>query len=108
MSKGHVYRNQTFVGELRKEAMGFVFQYDENYLVSPNAKNISVHFPLQKEPFFSKHLFAFFYNMLSEGNLKKMQCRNMKIDESDSFTRLLKTASDDTIGSITVKEVKDA
>ena len=36
-----------------------------------------------------------------------MQCRLLKIDENDDFTRLIKTAGEDTIGAITVKELKE-
>ncbi|MBW6488067.1 HipA N-terminal domain-containing protein [Sulfurimonas sp.] len=49
-------------------------------------------------------LFPFFFNLLSEGNLKSMQCRELKIDEDDNFTRLLKTTQENTIGAITVEE----
>jgi serine/threonine-protein kinase HipA len=51
-------------------------------------------------------LFPFFYGLLAEGENKDMQCRILKIDENDSFTRLLKTASEDTIGGVIVKEIK--
>jgi serine/threonine-protein kinase HipA len=40
---------------------------------------------------------------LSEGVNKNIQCRLLKIDENDHFGRLLLTAQDDNIGSITVK-----
>ena len=108
MTRANVYRNEELTGTLTKEDNNtFSFQYDTNYLKKQDAKNISVNFPLQKEVFRSDNLFAFFFNMLSEGNVKKTQCRNMKIDENDSFTRLLKTAHDDVIGSISVKEIDE-
>lgn len=106
MTQAKILRKNALAGILtRKDDNTFSFVYDEEYLKQEGIVSISVNFPLQKEPFYSEHLFAFFFNMLSEGNIKKMQCRNMKIDENDSFTRLLKTAKDDTIGSITVEEV---
>ena len=55
-----------------------------------------------------KKLFPFFYGLLSEGINKDIQCRLYKIDENDDFTRLLLTAREDTIGSITVKAEDDA
>jgi len=61
--------------------------------------------PKQKEPFVSFYLHSFFANLLAEENLKKLQCQKLKIDESDEFTRLLKTSTYDTIGTITIKEV---
>ncbi|NOQ30712.1 MAG: hypothetical protein GQ570_06280 [Helicobacteraceae bacterium] len=57
--------------------------------------SISVNFPIQEELLSSKTLFFFFYNMLAEGNIKKAQYRSLKIDENDSFTRLIKTTKDD-------------
>ncbi len=106
MIRAGIYRNKELVGILtKKDDATFIFQYEHNYLNSAHAKNISVNFPLQEEAFTSDTLFAFFFNMLSEGNVKKAQCRNLKIDENDSFTRLLKTAYDDVIGSVTVQEL---
>ncbi len=106
MKVAKILRNAKEVGLLSKlDDSTYKFQYSEEYLKHPDAKNISVNFPLQKEAFISDYLFAFFFNMLSEGNVKKAQCRNMQIDENDSFTRLLKTAKDDVVGSITVEEI---
>ena len=106
MIQANIYRNNIIVGILSKlDDSSYEFQYNLDYLSSNNAKNISVNFPLQEKAFTSTELFAFFFNMLAEGNIKKAQCRNMKIDESDSFTRLLKTVKDDVIGSITVEEI---
>ena len=106
MISAHILRQGEKVGILsRLDDDTYRFQYNQEYLETPKAKNISVNFPLRKEPFESEYLFAFFFNMLSEGNVKKAQCRNMKIDEEDSFTRLLKTAKDDVIGSVTVEEI---
>ena len=106
MKSAKILRNTQEVGILSKlDDVTYTFQYSQVYLNDPQAKNIAVNFPLQAEEFKSEYLFAFFFNMLSEGNVKKAQCRNMKIDEDDSFTRLLKTAKDDVIGSITVEEI---
>jgi serine/threonine-protein kinase HipA len=106
MKSAKILRNMQEVGILTKlDDATYTFQYSKTYLNDPQAKNIALHFPLQTEAFTSTHLFAFFFNMLSEGNIKKAQCNNMKIDDDDSFTRLLKTAKDDVIGSITVEEI---
>ena len=106
MKSAKILRNTEVVGILTKldDAM-YTFKYALSYLDTPQARNISVNFPLQSQEFKSEHLFAFFFNMLSEGNVKKAQCRNMKIDEDDSFTRLLKTAKYDVIGAVTVEEI---
>ncbi len=106
MQKGNVYRNDVLVGTIVKnEENEYRFTYDSDYLKTNGAMGISVNFPLQEEPFVSNRLFSFFFNMLSEGNIKEIQCRDLKIDPDDNFSRLLKTAHSNTIGSVTVKEV---
>jgi len=105
MQKAKVYRNDVLAGFLTKNDGIYTFEYTKGYLEREDAKNIAIAFPLQKEPFVSNHLFAFFFNMLSEGNTKDTQCRKLKIDDNDHFTRLIKTALDDTIGSIKIEEV---
>ena len=46
-----------------------------------------------------------FFGLLAEGDDKALQCRVLKIDEDDHFTRLLRTCAAETIGGVTVKEV---
>ncbi len=106
MQKGNIYRNDVLAGEIVKDENGvYSFKYNSEYLNIDDAMSISVNFPLQSEAFVSDRLFSFFFNMLAEGNIKEMQCRDLKIDPDDNFSRLLKTAHSNTIGSITVKEV---
>jgi serine/threonine-protein kinase HipA len=106
MQKGNVYRNDVLVGEITRDENGvYGFTYNLEYLSRDDAMSISVNLPLQSEVFISDRLFSFFFNMLAEGNIKEIQCRDLKIDPEDNFSRLLKTAHSNTIGSITVKEV---
>ena len=109
MSKAIVYRNFTAIGKIEYNLAKaeYSFSYDKNYLQESDSREISFTLPLQKEVFYSKTLFSFFSNLLAEGNIKKMQCRSLKIDEEDEFTRLIKTAHSNTIGSITIKEIID-
>jgi serine/threonine-protein kinase HipA len=107
MQKGKVYRNNIFVGIISNdEQNAYIFQYDKEYLESNNPKAISINLKLQKEPFISEYLFSFFANMLAEGDIKDLQCRQLRIDKNDDFSRLLKTTKNNTIGSITIEEVK--
>lgn len=99
---GYVYDADTLAGELSFNGEVYSFVYDENFLKHHEA--ISLTLPKSQNPFVSTHLHPFFANLLAEGNLKKLQCQKLKIDESDEFTRLLKTATDDTIGTITIRE----
>ena len=108
MQEAKVYRNNEEVGLLKKDdASMYHFQYITSYLARKEALSISVHFPLQVEAFNSTILFPFFFNLLAEGSIKEMQCRELKIDQDDNFTRLIKTTEFNTIGSITLKEVQD-
>lgn len=105
MQRGEVYRNGLYVGIIERDDNNiYSFQYSREYLEYPTAQAISVTLPLQVEPFISNDLFAFFYQFLAEGSLKELQCKELKIDIDDDFSRLLKTTQDDTIGSITIKE----
>ena len=103
---GYVYDELTFVGKIVFDGENYLFSYDDGFFKDANKFAISLTLPKQKEPFVSKHLHPFFSNLLAEGNLKKRQCKQLKIDEEDEFTRLLKTANIDTIGAITVREEK--
>lgn len=83
----------------------YLFQYDDAYLLDSKNRAISLSFPKRKEAFVADELFPFFFNMLSEGSNKALQCMTLKIDENDAFGLLLATAGNDTIGAITVKKL---
>lgn len=83
----------------------YLFQYDDAYLLNSKNRAISLSFPKRKETFVADELFPFFFNMLSEGANKALQCMTLKIDENDAFGLLLATAGNDTIGAITVKKL---
>ena len=100
----YIYDVDTLAGQLSFDGAGYAFVYDEIFLNSKHSHAISLTLPKRKEPFNSPYLHPFFSNLLAEGNLKKLQCKKLKIDEDDEFTRLLKTATDDTIGTVTIRE----
>lgn len=102
--KAEVYFNHILAGYLEKIENDYFFNYTKSYLESAHPA-ISFSFPKQAESFQSSSLFPFFSGLLSEGINKKIQCKAFQIDEKDEFTRLLKTAQNDTIGAITVKEI---
>ena len=103
MRKGIVKVAGIQAGRIEETPEGFRFRYDPDYTVRSDAVAVSLTLPLQSEPFDSPHLFAFFEGLLSEGSLRSMQSRQYKIDEEDSFGLLLRTASTDVIGSVTVE-----
>lgn len=102
--EARILYNDVLAGYLKKENSRYFFRYDERYLSSENPP-ISLSFPKRREEFIAEILFPFFYGLLAEGDNKIIQCRTLKIDENDHFTRLIKTASENTIGAITIEEV---
>jgi HipA-like protein len=92
-------------GILTQDAGGYVFEYLPSYVVNPALPAISLTLPKREAAFQSPVLFPFFFGLLAEGENKLLQCRLLKIDEDDHFTRLLKTCTAETIGGITVKEI---
>jgi HipA-like protein len=103
-----VYRNRELAGELIQENHGsYIFRYYDSYLLNDSLPAISLTLPKNRQEFRSKFLFPFFYNMLSEGVNKKLQCRLLKIDKKDYFGLLTETAKYDTIGPITLKASRE-
>ena len=99
-----VYNNELLAGILEKLNDGtYLFVYDDNYLQNENNASVSISLPRTIKTHTSNKLFGFFFGLLSEGVNKKIQCRLLKIDENDHFKRLLLTAKEDNIGSITIK-----
>lgn len=100
-----VFYNDTLAGRLTQGDNGYSFEYEYSYLQDISLPAISLSLPKQKEAFRSGMLFPFFYGLLAEGENKIIQCRMLKIDENDHFTRLIKTAHTNTIGAVTVREL---
>ena len=108
MAKAGVYNNGMLAGILEKTAGDhYTFTYWDDYFANRNMPAISLSFPKTKKQYEATELFPFFYGLLAEGINKDIQCRLLKIDEEDNFTRLIKTAGEDTIGAITVKELTE-
>lgn len=108
MRTAEVLRDGERIGLLIKEgSKQYRFQYDETWLNNPKNPSVSLTLPKTKREFVSDHLFPFFFNMLSEGVNLKLQARRYQIDENDFFSLLLQTATTDTIGAITLKEITE-
>lgn len=106
MAKAGVYNNGELAGYLEKRGPAdYHFEYEPGYWANPLRSPISLTLPKTQRTYHSPILFPFFSGLLAEGVNKEIQCRLLKIDENDDFTRLLKTAGADTIGAITVKEI---
>jgi serine/threonine-protein kinase HipA len=108
MAKAGVYYNGKLAGILEKnKSTSYIFTYMDDYFADSTMPAISLSFPKTQQEYVAKELFAFFFGLLAEGVNKDIQCRLLKIDENDDFTRLIKTAGEDTIGAVTVKEINE-
>jgi len=108
MRKANVYRNGQLAGTLiQHHPNRYEFRYDNAWFTNITLPSISLTFPKTKQVYESDHLFPFFFNILSEGINRKLQCRLLKIDENDHFGLLMATAYNDTIGAITIEPIKN-
>lgn len=109
MRRGKVFNNNILAGIIEESNNGvFIFRYTTDYFIDSKKPPISLTLPKNSQTHISKKLFPFFFNLLSEGENKKLQCNVLKIDENDYFRLLLKTANEETIGAIRVEEFKEA
>jgi serine/threonine-protein kinase HipA len=107
MRKALVFRNGEITGTLiQNSPENYEFIYDDAWLINDKCPAISLTLPKSQKVFQSDYLFPFFFNLLSEGVNKELQCRQLKIDKNDYFGLLLATASKDTIGAITISPVE--
>lgn len=104
MKEAIVYINREPAGGLKlTDERKYIFRYDDSYFTNTKKPAISFTLPKTQQEFQSNILFPFFFNMLAEGVNKRLQCRQLQIDENDYFSLLLATAGVDTIGAVTVK-----
>ena len=103
MKSGTVYYRDIPAGTLTRDAQGYTFSYNPSYLANSSLPDISATLPKREEEYQSKVLFPFFYGLLAEGRQKERQCRELRIDEKDHFTRLLETSAYGAIGAVYVK-----
>ncbi|MBC8345710.1 MAG: HipA N-terminal domain-containing protein [Candidatus Marinimicrobia bacterium] len=107
MRVAKVYRNEQLAGTLiQYNPKNYEFRYDDTWFTNDNLPAISLTLPKTQQTYRADHLFPFFFNMLSEGVNKKLQCRQLKIDENDYFGLLVATAATDTIGAVTIEREK--
>jgi serine/threonine-protein kinase HipA len=106
MRKAEVYRNGKLAGLLIEESHNkYLFRYEDTYFADSGQPSISLTLPKTQQEYQSEYLFPFFFNMLSEGVNRKLQCIQLRIDENDNFGLLIATAKYDTVGAITVKAI---
>ena len=103
MRRAEVYFKDLLAGFLTDFDDHYEFQYTIDYL--NKGFPISVTLPLQKEAFISKQLLPFFDGLIVEGWLLNVVKDNWKINPNDRMGLLL-LLGEDTIGAVSIKEVK--
>ncbi|MEI6950801.1 HipA N-terminal domain-containing protein [Paraflavisolibacter sp. H34] len=103
MKGAAVFYNDLPAGVLRQVAGGYCFRYEDTYFADASCPPISLTLPKTQQFHTSPVLFPFFFGLLAEGTNKELQCRLLHLDEADDFSRLLLTATEDTIGAVTLK-----
>ncbi len=104
MRSVEVYRNGVPAGILTEvNRKRYIFRYNREYILNADNSPVSLTLPVTGEEYTSEYLFPFFYNLLSEGVNKKLQCRHLHIDEDDHFGLLMAAAQYDTTGAVNVK-----
>lgn len=105
MRRCKVYVNKVFAGILSENDSGkYSFKYDKDYLKDANPP-VCIAMPTDRELYTSDTLFPFFFNLLSEGSNRRFQIKLHHLEENDDFGLLLKTATYDTVGAVTVEEI---
>ena len=92
MRKAAVYRNGELIGTLTEESRSsYIFRYDDRWFVDVKKPAVSLTLPKSQLEYHSQFLFPFFFNLLSEGANRELQCRHWKIDDApDVRTHLIK------------------
>ena len=100
---GRVFIKNVFCGVVGETDDGYFFAYDQQYLQKEGAQSVSLTLPLNKKPFQSKTLFAFFDGLIPEGWLLDLAEKNWKINYKDRMGLLLNCCKD-CIGSVYVEK----
>ena len=103
MKRAEVYFKDLLAGFLTDFDDHYEFQYTNDFL--EKGYPISTNFPFQKEAFISQKLFPFFDGLIVEGGLLNIVEDNWKINKNDRMSLLL-LLGEDTIGAVSIKEVK--
>lgn len=102
-----IYKDKQKAGELWRDARGYHFIYDDNFINDDTARPVSVNMPKDQKEYHSNELFHYFQSILSEGENRKQICKALGIDVSDDWGLLAYSCSEDTIGAITVKIIEE-
>jgi len=103
-NKLNVFVNQLKAGELWLDNhRRFCFQYDKNWVDSPDSHRLSVSLPLGEDPFINDDSYSYFTNLLPEGKILNVLSRKLQIPVSNPF-ELLKAIGGDCAGAVSLYE----
>ena len=106
MRQAEIKINGQIAGNLWQDEEGYHFVYDLAYISSgKNPLPVSLTMPIQKEPFVSNTLFAFFDGLIPEGWLLEIAEKNWKLNPRDRMGLLL-SCCNDCIGAVSVHPIQ--
>ncbi len=98
----NVFFGQTRVGCLSiDDRRLFSFQYSKKWLTSPDAFQISISLPMQKDTFSHDKVKSFFSNLLPESAVRELIAKRLGISDKNDFM-LLKLIGGECAGAITI------
>lgn len=98
----NVYLRGDKIGRLRLDAeRRFVFAYDQAWLGNAAAVPLSLHLPLQAEPFADPKARPFFANLLPESDLRRALARKLGLSEQNDFA-LLEAVGGECAGAVSL------
>ncbi len=107
MRSAMVYYKESLAGKLTETNEGeFVFQYDEQYVVSHPDAFITFSMPVRKNPYIEKRLFPFFEGLIPEGWLLDIAVKGWKINPNDRMGLLLACCRN-CIGAVSVVPISE-
>lgn len=105
LRRAEVFLHGELAGELEELRTGFRFTYLPQWVAS-RRRSVSASLPVRAEAFESTRLFSFFQGLLSEGELRRLQLRQARLDDADEFGLLLATCQEDAAGAVTVRAIQ--
>ena len=90
MRTADIYYNDKLAGYLAETIDGkFEFSYNDEYLLNPVSKSITLTMPLSKQPYTNNVLFPFFEGLIPEGWLLNIATTTWKINRNDRMGLLI-------------------
>jgi len=102
MRKARILYNETLAGILSETSDGeYIFQYEDDYVMSHPGQFITFTMPVTSEPFKENRLFPFFEGLIPEGWPLDIATKNWKINPNDRMGLLLACCKN-CIGAVSV------